>query len=251
MKPYIGIPCGTFRDRDWCPPSYGHRQTYIDAVVSAGGVPFLIPLVDDEDVLRALYERIDGLLLAGGRDIAPTYYGEDAHERLGEVDILRDQVELPLTRWAAEDGKPILGICRGIQVLNVALGGTLYQDIGSQLDNALDHGISYDNEDWTYFAHELHLEPASKLATMLGVTAFSTNSLHHQSVKDIAPGLRAVGWSPDGVVEALEGTNGHFMVGVQCHPEALQATADPRWQGMFRSFVESCVAVMQEEVAVH
>ena len=240
MKPIIGIPCGTFRDRDWCPPSHGHRQTYVDAVVRAGGVPLLIPLVADEEVLRALYDRIDGLLLAGGRDVAPSFYGENEHEHLGEVDELRDEVELPLTRWAAEDGKPILGICRGIQVMNVALGGTLYQDINSQIENASNHSISYAKEDWTYFAHDLRVDPDSKLAQMLGVTAFATNSLHHQSVKDIAPGLRAVAWSPDGVIEGLEGTNGHFIVGVQCHPEALQAQADTRWQGMFRSFVESC-----------
>jgi putative glutamine amidotransferase len=200
-----------------------------------------MPLVDDAEVLRAMYERIDGLLLAGGRDIAPAYYGEEDHAHLGEVDLLRDQVELPLTRWAAADGKPILGICRGIQVLNVALGGTLYQDIGSQLDDTLSHNLSFTREDWTYMAHDLRLEAGSKLAAMLGVTLFATNSLHHQSVKELAPGLRAVGWAPDGVVEAVESANGHFIVGVQCHPEALQGNADTRWQGMFRSFVQSCV----------
>jgi putative glutamine amidotransferase len=240
MKPIIGIPCGTFHDRAWCPPSYGHRKTYVDAVVAAGGVPLLMPLVPEEEVLRALYDRIDGLLLAGGRDIDPSYYGEAEHERLGEVDILRDHVEVPLTRWAAADGKPILGICRGLQVLNVALGGTLYQDIASQLGSTIEHNLSYAHEDWTYMAHDLQLEPSSKLADIIGTTSFSTNSLHHQSVKDIAPGLRAVGWAPDGVVEALEGVNGQFLLGVQCHPEALQGEADTRWQAMFHRFVQSC-----------
>src|SRR5690606_20582723 len=132
MIPSIGITCGSLSDRDWCPPFVGHRKTYIDAVAAAGGAPFLIPLVEDEAVLRALYERIDGLLLAGGGDVEPRHYGEEPIPALGSVDPLRDRVELTLARWAVAEGKPVLGICRGIQVLNVALGGSLYQDIPSQ-----------------------------------------------------------------------------------------------------------------------
>jgi putative glutamine amidotransferase len=239
MRPIIGIPCGTLRDKDWCPPMVGHRQTYVEAVVAAGGVPMMIPLVDHEDVLRVLYERIDGLLLAGGRDIAPGFYGEVPIPEIGEVDVLRDEVELPLTRWAVADGKPVLGICRGVQLINVALGGTLYQDIPAQLGTNILHDDSYRREDWTYLAHDLEIDPHSRLAGLLG-TCFPTNSLHHQSVKAVAPGLRAVGWAPDGVIEALEGNNGHFIVGVQCHPEALQGQTDPRWAALFRAFVESC-----------
>lgn len=240
MKPYIGVTCGTFRDRDWCPPTHGHRQTYIDAIVRAGGAPFLIPLVEDEDVLRALFERLDGLLLAGGGDMSPQLYGEDPIPQIGMVDPLRDQVEMPLARWAVEEGKPILGICRGVQVINVALGGSLYQDIPSQIDTPLVHDSSYTRQDWTYMAHDLRLAPDSKLAQLFGTTNFSINSLHHQSLKKIAPQLRPVGWAPDGVVEAVEGRNGHFLIGVQCHPEALQGSADPRWRALFRHFVEYC-----------
>jgi putative glutamine amidotransferase len=239
MLPYIGITCGTFRDRDWCPPSIGHRKTYIDAVVAAGGAPVLVPLVDDERVLRAIYDRLDGLLLAGGNDIAPEEYGEAPSAQLGTVDLLRDRVELPLMRWAAEDGKPVLGICRGIQVMNVALGGTLYQDIPTEVAQEIVHNASYLNENWAFMVHELQLDPGSQLAQLFGTTSFPVNSLHHQSIKRIAPGLHAVGWAPDGVVEAVEGNNGHFLVGVQCHPEALQAEADQRWQTLFRSFVDA------------
>jgi putative glutamine amidotransferase len=161
-----------------------------------------------------------------------------AFPELGTTDPLRDIVELWLTRWAAEDGKPILGSCRAVQMLNVALGGTLYQDIPAQLHSELVHDSSY----------TLRLAPDSKLAQLFGTTTFPTNSLHHQSLKTIAPDLRPVGWAPvgwapDGVVEAVEGHNGHFLVGVQCHPEALQGAADPRWQALFRRFVESCVPV--------
>ena len=242
MRPLIGIPCGSFHDRDWCPPFYGHRKSYIDAVVTAGGVPLLMPLVDDEEVLRALYDRIDGLLLAGGGDIEPHHYGEEPQPELGMVDQVRDAVELPLVRWAAQDGKPVLGVCRGMQVINVAMGGSLYQDIPSQLGGDISHNGSYTQKDWTYMVHDLKLEPTSKLARIMGVEVFPINSLHHQSVKQVAPALRPVGWAPDGVVEAVEGSNGHFMIGVQCHPEALQGAADTRWQALFKQFVDTCRA---------
>lgn len=242
MRPYIGITCGTFYDRDWCPPSFGHRKTYVDAVVTAGGVPLLIPPIDDQEALRAIYERIDGLLLSGGGDIQPHYYGEEPIPELGSVDPARDQAEMLLARWATADHKPVLGICRGIQVINVALGGTLYQDIPAQLASDLQHNSSYLKQDWTHLAHDVRFAADSHLAEMFGTTSFSTNSLHHQSLKAIAPGIHPVAWAPDGVVEAIEGDNGHFLIGVQCHPEALQGTADPRWQTLFKRFVDSCRA---------
>ncbi|GIW02153.1 gamma-glutamyl-gamma-aminobutyrate hydrolase family protein [Roseiflexus sp.] len=236
----IGITCGTFYDHDWCPPSIGHRKTYIDAVVAAGGAPFLIPSIDDEAALRMLYDRIDGVLLAGGGDIEPRHYGEAPLPTLGVVDALRDRTELPLVRWAVADGKPVLGICRGAQMVNVALGGTLYQDIPSQIETSLNHSDSYARQDWTHLAHMLRLSPDSRLRQILGSDELPINSLHHQSIKTVAPGLMAVGWAPDGVIEAIESANGHFLIGVQCHPEALQSRADPRWQTLFRRFVEAC-----------
>lgn len=240
MKPLIGISCGTFYDRAWCPPSFGHRQTYVDAILRANGAPMLIPPVQDEATLRALYERLDGVLLAGGGDIEPAHYGDEPHAKLGTLDPLRDGAELPMARWAAAEGKPILGICRGVQVINVALGGTLWQDIPSQIASELLHNLSYEREDWTHLAHEMRISPDSRLRALLGVDSMLINSLHHQSVRQIAPGLRAVAWAPDGVVEALEGGGDSFLLGVQCHPEALQATADPRWQAVFAAFVQSC-----------
>jgi putative glutamine amidotransferase len=244
MKPYIGISCGTFRDRDWCPPANFLRKNYTDAIVTAGGIPFILPVVDDIDVLRALYERVDGIVISGGGDIDPHYYGEAPLPGLGPTDKTRDDIELPLARWAVEDGKPLLGICRGSQVINVALGGTLYQDIPSQIHSHLVHDSSFTRQDWTYMAHELRLDPDSQLAQVFGETCFMTNSLHHQSLKDIAPGIRAVGWAPDGVVEAIEGEGEAFLMGVQCHPEALQGMADPRWQLLFREFVERCMQLV-------
>jgi putative glutamine amidotransferase len=242
MKPLIGVTCGTFHDRAWCPPIHGHRHTYVDAVVRAGGAPLLVPLVEDLDVLRAVYEGLDGVLLAGGCDVDPVHYGEEPLPQLGVVDNVRDLVELQLARWASEDGKPILGICRGMQVMNVALGGTLYQDIPTQCETEVPHD-TFSLENWAHLAHDVELVPDSTIANVLGVTRFSINSFHHQSLKQIAPQLKPVGWAPDGVVEFVEGLNGHFMVGIQCHPEVLQAEIDTRWQGLFRAFVERCVRV--------
>lgn len=240
MKALIGITCGTFRDRDWCPPIHGHRQTYIDAVVNAGGAPFLFPLVEDENVLRALYDRLDGILLAGGNDVDPEHYGEEPLPQLGKVDGLRDRVEMQLARWATAEGKPVLGICRGMQVLNVALGGSLYQDIGTQLTQEIVHDSSFTCENWEHMVHELHITPESRLGQLFGPDSFPTNSLHHQALKELAPGLQAVGWAPDGVVELIEGNDERFIIGVQCHPEALQGEADPRWRILFEAFIESC-----------
>ena len=160
---------------------------------------------------------------------------------LGVVDALRDRTELPLVRWAVAEGKPVLGICRGAQMVNVALGGALYQDIPSQIETSLNHSDSYARQDWTYLAHTLRLSPDSRLRRILGSDELPINSLHHQSIKTVAPGLIAVGWAPDGVIEAIEGTNGHFLIGVQCHPEALQGEVDPRWRALFRRFIEACV----------
>ncbi|HNP86418.1 MAG TPA: gamma-glutamyl-gamma-aminobutyrate hydrolase family protein [Kouleothrix sp.] len=240
MKPTIGISCGAFRDRDWCPPANFLRKNYTDAIVTAGGLPLIIPMIDDIEVLRALYDRMDGIVISGGGDIDPRFYRERPLAGLGPTDPARDEIELPLARWAVEESKPLLGICRGAQVINVALGGTLYQDIPSQIHTQLVHDSSFTRQDWTYMAHELQLEPDSKLAHLFGTNCIMTNSLHHQSLKDIAPGLRPVGWAPDGVVEAIEGEGESFLVGVQCHPEALQGAADVRWQALFRDFVASC-----------
>ncbi len=240
MTPLIGISCGTFRDRDWCPPSYGHRQTYIDAVLQVGGAPLLIPPLLDAATLRTIYERLDGVLLAGGGDIAPNHYGDQPHERLGTIDPPRDLTELRLARWAAAEGKPLLGICRGVQLINVALGGSLYQDIPSQIDTTIDHNLSYTREDWTFLAHPIAIAADSRLARLLGTTHLMINSLHHQAVRRVAVGLRAVAWAPDGVIEALESEGPTFIIGVQGHPEALQATVDPRWQNLFAAFVQSC-----------
>ncbi len=236
MRPLIGIPTRSMVD-DYYGVRYVGMGTYTYAVNQAAGAPILIPLDLAEEAERAIYERLDGLLLAGGVDIHPKEFGEEVHPQCGEIDPSRDWTELKLTRWALAKGKPVFGICRGIQTLNVAAGGTLYQHIPAQVENALTHDHKH-GAPFNILAHSVELEPGSRVARGLGVTKLEVNSLHHQSVKDVAPGLRVTGRAPDGVIEAVEGTNNHFVAAVQFHPEWLLAD-DPRMLSLFESFVAS------------
>ncbi len=237
MQPLIGISGGLVSNNDWSPPIVGHRRGYVDAVTQAGGIPVILPPLTDLSALHALYERLDGVLLAGGDDVDPAYYGEAPHPLLGRVTPERDTAELQLARWAVTDGKPVLGICHGMQVLNVALGGSLWQDIQVQLPGTLDHLVSAKHHRWDALDHTLKLTPDSQLAQLLGTTEIGLNSLHHQAVKEIGAGLRVVGRAPDGVIEAVEGIGAAFVNGVQGHPEQLWQAVEPRWRALFGAFV--------------
>jgi putative glutamine amidotransferase len=235
-RPVIGIPCGVYPDA-WYTPTNGNAISYLRAIEAAGGVPALIHLTRNADVLDAHYRRCDALLLAGGEDVHPSCYGATPHPKLGNPNPFQDEVEIALTRRAAAEGKPILGICRGVQLLNVALGGTLYQDIPSELPGALNHEESTAQRDMAHLAHPLDLDASSWLAGQLDADQLTVNTLHHQALRDIAPGLRVVGRAPDGLVEAVEGDSESLIVGVQCHPEELWERADPRWARLFTGFV--------------
>lgn len=237
MRPLIGITCRLAQDSSWRPEFVGVRRGYVDGVIAANGLPLLIPPQADIETLQQIYRRIDGLLLTGGADIDPALYGEERHPQLGVIEPDRDRTELLLTRWAVADGKPLLGICRGMQMLNVALGGTLYQDIGSQYTTELDHERGSHEQSWRNHDHAITLEPSSRLATLLGTTGTTVNTLHHQSLKTLADELIVVGQAPDGIVEAVEGTGDDFVLGVQCHPEELWQDVDPRWRNVFGELV--------------
>ncbi|MCS6839926.1 MAG: gamma-glutamyl-gamma-aminobutyrate hydrolase family protein [Roseiflexus sp.] len=236
-RPIIGV-VGALFERKNASTISGIAHSYLTAVEAGGGIPLLVHLTEDQEVLDAHYQRCNGLLFCGGGDIAPIHYGQTPHPRLGAVEELRDRVELRLARRAVADRKPILGICRGIQLINVALGGTLYQDINAELPGTLNHRESSLRNDRAYPAHLLTLERDSWLANCLGATEIAVNTLHHQAVRDVAPGLRVVGRAPDGVIEAVESADDAFIVGVQCHPEELWQSADPRWKRLFAGFVE-------------
>lgn len=241
--PLIGISGALVQTNAWSPPVVGHRQGYVEAVLQAGGLPVLLPPLTDPRALRALYERLDGVLLAGGDDIDPSRYGETPHPKLGPVSPERDTAELQLARWAFADGKPLLGICRGMQVINVARGGTLWQDLPSDHPEGLDHYASATRRRWEAIVHPVKLAEDARLTRLLGATTIGFNSLHHQAVKRLGAGLRVVGRAPDGVVEAIEGDGEAFVAGVQGHPETLWQVTEPRWRRLFAAFVVASAAV--------
>lgn len=242
--PVIAIPCrNDTSGRHHQLPMQGMGQAYLSAVIAVGGVPVLLPLGLDEARLSRALARADALLLAGGEDMAPALFGEEPHPKLGVVDAERDAAEMALARQALEMGMPLLAICRGIQVLNVAAGGTLFQDIGSQIDGALKHDCFYPAYPRDHIAHTVEIAPGSRLAAIVAQDAIlrsgvPVNSLHHQAIKALGAGLRVVARAPDGIVEAVEGTGAAWVLGVQWHPEELApARADMR--AIFRAFVEA------------
>src|SRR5919202_6937290 len=236
--PLIGIPCGPSPAHGLSPAGFRQNAAYVRSVAEAGGLPVLLPLLDDDDLLRALYERLDGLLLPGGGDIDPMLYGETVRPECGVegVDPLRDHMELALARWALAEERPILGICRGQQTLNVAAGGTLYQDIGHQVRGAWRHQYIGERDD---LVHPIAVASNSRMARVLGGTELRVNSIHHQAVAPLAPGLRDVAHAPDGVIEGLE-HEGHLLaLAVQFHPQELTPGHEPSAR-LFEAFVAAC-----------
>lgn len=236
MKPRIGLTAALTITDDGRPPRVGINRSYVSAVHQAGGVPLLIPPGTGDTDVAALVETLDGLLLPGGVDVNPSYYGEERHPTTVVSDTL-DELELPLTRAFLAAKKPILAICRGIQVLNVAAGGSLFQDVPSQRDRGVTHTAS--GTDRTYVRHRLAMDPTSRLARVLGTCDVAVNSMHHQAIKDVGAGLRATGVADDDLWEAVEAVDpDHFAIGVQCHPEELVAI-EPAWRGLFSAFVDA------------
>jgi putative glutamine amidotransferase len=239
--PIIGITVGEIINKEdpWAPLTYGQAHTYTEAIEHAGGAPILLPLVGEDVYLKAQYDLCDGVLFAGGNDISPEHYGEAATPFTISISNARDEQELKLARWVIADDKPALCICRGLQLLNVAQGGTLYQDIVDAMPEAHDHESSTKQKNITYIAHQLGVEPNSLFAKILGETTVPTNAHHHQAVKKLGDKLVASAWAEDGIIEAIEMPDKKFVMGVQSHPESLEAAAVPVWQKFFRAFVDA------------
>ena len=200
------------------------KETYFDAILRAGGLPVALPCVTDEETIRLLLDGVDGLLLSGGGDIHPGRYGEDVLPGCGKIDEKRDAFELTLTRMAVERGMPVLGICRGIQVLAVALGGTLFQDLASQL--GLPAGQHMQQPPYDDYKHAVRFEEHGLLARITGTTTMLTNSMHHQAIRDAGPNLIIEGITMDGIVEAVSLKGSDAVFGVEFHPEHLTRFSD-------------------------
>ena len=213
-------------------PLFAINQPYVRAVELGGGAPVVVPPYVDEKKLRAIFECLDGLILSGGGDVLPALYGEEDGGLLWRVDEQRDRTELALARWALAERLPLLAICRGLQVLNVATGGTLVQDIPTQIPDSLPHSNPVAGRPLPSVAHAVEVASGSRLAMLLGAGELGVNSAHHQAAKTIGTGLAVAARAPDGVVEGLELAEHPFCIAVQWHPEVMVES----WPVMRRLF---------------
>lgn len=221
-------------------------ESYIQALLQAGALPVIIPVGLSEAQVQAVFNRLDGVLLTGGADVDPARFGGQPHARVYGIDARRDSIEIQLARLAAGGEKPFMGICRGIQVINVALGGTLYTDIGDQLDQPLRHDW-YPDIPRNYLAHPVTVMPDSQVGEILGGAnnhgqtdgqfEVPVNSLHHQGIQRLADALRPVAFAPDQLIEAVEIPGHDFGIAVQWHPEWLQEHAAQR--ALFSALVQA------------
>ena len=218
--PLIGISCGR--------TSTGAATlatNYTDAIAKAGGIPVVLPIIDDPALAETLLAKVDGIVFSGGPDLDPAEYGEEVLNETVSIDAVRDRSDLLLARAALASGKPVLAICRGEQLMNVVLGGSLYQDLPAQVEGVLPHSDT---------THMIGVEKGSVLFDLFGLDSLMVNTFHHQAVKDVAPGSRVTARSSDGVVEAYENAN---VLAVQFHPERM-FQADPSWLALFRYLVD-------------
>ncbi|WP_288868129.1 gamma-glutamyl-gamma-aminobutyrate hydrolase family protein [uncultured Parvimonas sp.] len=240
MKPVIGISGSILINKGNAFSGYRRsyaNQDYVEAVLRAGAIPFIIPFNEDLEATREMVEKVDGIILSGGHDVNPYYYGEDPMLKIGELFPERDVFDMELYKTAIELKKPIFGICRGYQIINVINGGTLYQDL-SYADFVKIKHDQVDNP--TQATHFVELEEGTFLKNILG-EKYKVNSFHHQILKDVAPGFKVVAKSSDGVIESIEKiTEDSFVIGVQWHPEMLSASNE-KSQAIFNAFVKKVI----------
>ncbi|HRP07111.1 MAG TPA: gamma-glutamyl-gamma-aminobutyrate hydrolase family protein [Gemmatimonadales bacterium] len=249
-RPLIGVTTQTLHAIEGIPEalpsSWVMNQRYVHAVMEAGGVPVLVPLLAESPAtLREIYDRLDGVVVPGGIDVDPAYYRAGRIAELGRLDPARDTTEVVLTRWSLADRKPFLGLCRGLQVLNVALGGSLWQDLEAERPDSIKHDY-FPTAGWSrdHLAHPIDVLRPSRLGDAIGRASTPVNSMHHQGIRDLGFGLTATAWAPDGLIEAAELPE-QFAVGVQWHPEMFEPGA-PSVGRLFSAFVDA--AGNQDEV---
>lgn len=215
------------------------KNLYCEALAETGGVPVLLPLSMNDDLIDVYIDKCDGLMVTGGPDVDAEYYGERNLPFNGELSPYRDAMELSLIKKAVSKGKPVLGICRGMQIMNAAMGGTLYQDIHEQIKDRQLIKHSQNAPRW-HATHEVTIKKGSFMWEVFKAERVSVNSFHHQAVKDIALDFEGTACSDDGIVEAIEYRKSSFAVGVQWHPEDLYKKSDLQ-RGLFRKFIDICM----------
>ena len=227
-KPLIGISLG-YSDK-----KNSVNNTYINSILKNGGVPYLIPVTDDVEVLRQIVAQLDGIVFTGGEDFAPAYYGKEEHEKLGEVNVTRDTYDLTLLKLATDRNIPTLGICRGLQLINVGMGGTLYQDLPAEKPSDINHR---QEEEGTVPTHSVSVVEGSVMHNIFGKKEIQVNTFHHQAIDKLAPGLKIVGWSNDSVPELIEAYPHRQILGTQFHPEIFTAAGDALMGKLFKFLV--------------
>lgn len=216
--------------------SYWMLPGYMEGIIQAGGLPVMLPLSDNPQLINQLAETADGFLFTGGHDVSPELYGEKPIAQCGESVLLRDNMEKLLLKKTLELNKPVLGICRGIQLINAVLGGTLYQDLPTQYSSNTEH---HQSPPYDIPIHTVTLDTESPLYSLLGAEQLEVNSYHHQAIKDLAPPLSAMAYSPDGLVEAVYMKGKKFLWAVQWHPEFSYKSSQSS-QLIFKKFVSQC-----------
>lgn len=232
-KPVIGITARVEKDQ-----TYTLDPVYGKAILQSGGLPLIVPIVDEKDI-PLLCERLDGLIVTGGGDINPLLYGEEPHPSLGAVYPGSDLYEKELILEFLKLDKPFIGMCRGMQMLNVALGGTNYQDLEAEYEGKLYQHLQLAMR--THRTHSVELEEDSLLYKIMGEKNFNVNSFHHQAVNKVSDKLRVVGRAADGMIEAMESTDYQFVMGIQWHPEEFALQGDQASINIFEKFVEECL----------
>ncbi len=237
-KPLIGISLG-----------YGTKNSvnsvYVESVLRNGGVPYLLPVTDDVELLRQIMAELDGIILTGGEDITPFFYGEEKHPKLEDLNSKRDLYDLTLFKLATDRNVPVLGICRGLQLINVAMGGTLYQDIPSEHPSEVNHRPGHSE-----VAHDVNLVSGSVVSELMGQSRIQVNSKHHQGIEKLAPGLKVTGWSPDSIPEIVEAYPIRSIMAVQFHPEDFAGKGDAQMGKLFKHLVDKA-EVYQRAKDIH
>jgi putative glutamine amidotransferase len=239
MKPLVGITAEVQEDN-----SYFMPPVYANAVLQAGGIPVLIPLIPDEDI-DAMCEHIDALFLTGGEDIDPNYYGQDPHVHLGKIAPKLDAMEHALVKKMLELDKPYIGVCRGLHMLNIVNGGSLYQSIHSQREEeVMQHKQTAER---THRSHPVKVDKDSRVYEMLQEDEFRVNSFHHQACHEVKEPLRIVARAKDGIIEAVESKEHTFVFGFQWHPEEFAMAGDEGSKRLFKAYIDAAVKRMNKK----
>ena len=247
-KPLIGISGSTTHLENGLFAGYKRSsldQSYIDSVIRAGGVPYVLPFNTDDEIIEEMVKNVDAIILSGGNDVFPLLYGEEPKEKLGEIFPDRDHFDTVLIKTAEKLKKPILGICRGHQLINVVFGGTLHQDLSYAENISIKH---FQKAKWNVFTHSISINKNSFLNNIFESGIGFVNSFHHQIINKIAPGFKPIAKSSDGVIEAIENlSTQNLILGIQWHPEMMTAT-DEYAHKIFLKFIDYVKDKSKEEI---